>query len=69
MPSFAARFSAGATAFASLPAMAMTPTFCATKLLMNSICASAVACDGAACTTLPPISLAASSAPPLATWK
>jgi hypothetical protein len=48
MPSFAARFSAGATALASLPAIAMTPTFCATKLLMNSIWASAVACDGAA---------------------
>ena len=47
MPCFAARFSAGATALASLPAIAMTPTFCATKLLMNSICASAVACEGA----------------------
>ena len=46
-PCFAARFSAGATALASLPAMAMTPTFCETKLLMNSICASAVACEGA----------------------
>jgi hypothetical protein len=44
---FRARLSAGATAFASFPAMAITPTF-ATKLLMNSICASAVAGDGAA---------------------
>ena len=36
---------------------------------MNSICASAVACEGACWTTLPPISLAASSAPVFATWK
>src|SRR3954453_17228973 len=36
---------------------------------MNSICAAAVAADGACWTTLPPISLAASSAPSLATWK
>ena len=51
-PCLAARFSAGATALASLPAMAMTPTFCDTRLLMNSICASAVACEGACWTTV-----------------
>ena len=47
IPCSAARFSAGATALASLPAIAMTSTFWATRLLMNSICASAVAADGA----------------------
>ena len=51
-PCFAARLSAGATALASLPAMAITPTFWTTRLLMNSICASAVACDGASWMTL-----------------
>src|SRR5215213_7689633 len=69
MPWAAARLSAGATALASLPAIAITFTPWETKLLMNSIWASAVAADGACWTTLPPISLAASSAPSLATWK
>jgi hypothetical protein len=49
--------------------IAMTPTFCDTRLLMNSICASAVAWDGATCVAVPPISFAASSAPPKATLK
>ena len=68
-PWAAARFSAGATALASLPAMAITFDPCETRLLMNSICASAVAADGACWITLPPISPMASSAPSLATWK
>src|ERR1700738_3519045 len=58
-----ARLNAGATEFESAAEMAMTFTFFETRLLMNGICASPVAVEGATKSDFPRISFCASAAP------